>query len=91
MNRVTKENLLGAFERYARAWESIGVDMSTLKMQHGNATMGVAYRITYNNGSNAPGTSDGFLGFTKREAWDTLRTMARVIEDMNHIRSVEKE
>lgn len=91
MARVSKEELFAGLKNYADAWESLGVSMATLKMQRGSLTQGVAYRITYNNGSNAPGTRDGYLGFTASEALFTLRTISRTIEDLNYIRMVEAE
>lgn len=91
MARVSQQELFAGLKNYADAWESLGVSMATLKMQRGSSTQGIAYRITYNNGSNAPGTRDGYLGFTASEALFTLRTIARTIEDLNFIRMVESE
>jgi hypothetical protein len=91
MARVTKSELYGALERYKNAWECVDVPMDTLRMQKGSSTMGVAYRIHFRNGSAAPGTSDGYLGMTRSEAWETLLTISRTIEDLNYIRMIESE
>ena len=82
MNRVTREELKGSFERYVRALNSLGIHQK-VEMQEGSKTYGNAYRVRHVNGWATPlGTSNGYLGMTRREAVDTLHTLARTIEDV---------
>lgn len=88
---VTKSNVLGALNRYIRAYESVGITLD-FRFQEGSSTQGVAYRIEMKDGSEAPGTShNGFLGHTRSEAWHTLLTAARAIEDMNHLKNAQAQ
>jgi hypothetical protein len=47
---------------------------------------GVAYRMMFivegGGLSEAPGTSNGYLGMTAREAYDALHAITRTIEDV---------
>lgn len=88
MSRISKQQVRGALNRYLRAWASLGYN---LELQYQEGGSGCNYTIRLRSGSNAPGTSDGYLGRTSGEAWDTLCTIARTIEDMNHIRSTSNE
>ncbi|AST15248.1 hypothetical protein SEA_SAMISTI12_267 [Streptomyces phage Samisti12] len=90
MDRISKTQLVGMVNRYIRAWENQGVSL-TVKLQEGSRNMGVAYTLRMPDGSNAPGTTDGFLGWTRREAWDTLGSISRTLEDLSHMRTLQAE
>jgi hypothetical protein len=90
MARITKSQLEGALGRYLNAWAGMGFNLE-LRFQEGTSTMGVAYRLQMKDGSNAPGTTGGYLGMTRSEAWDTLLTISRTLEDLSHLRTIQAE
>ncbi len=83
-NRITTEELNGVLGRYTRAVESLGMlpPSGGFQFQWGSKVNGQAYRLYTNGGSGAPGTANGYLGMTRREAWDTLHTIAETLEDV---------
>jgi len=88
---VTKSNLLGALNRYLAAYEGMGVPLE-IRFQEGSKTQGVAYRIEMRDGSEAPGTTNGgFIGFTRSEAWHTLTSISRALEDLSALQKEQAE
>lgn len=88
---VTKANLLGAVNRYVRAYEGMGVALD-IRFQEGSRTQGVVYRIEMRDGTEAPGTTHGgFIGHTRSEAWHTLLTIARALEDLSERQNKQAE
>ncbi len=81
---ITKTNLYGALNRYLRAYAAMGVNLD-IRFQEGSKTQGVAYSIEMKDGSNPPGTSNGIIGLTRQEAWDTLLTISRAVEDLGFL------
>lgn len=88
--RITRTDLNTAVTAYGNALESAGALRAPLQLQIGSGTTGIAYRVMFigegGGLSAAPGTSNGYLGMTAREAYDTLWTMARTISDVRYER-----
>lgn len=79
-NRITVVDVRTAFAAYAKTLTGLGVDVSKLELQEGSQTYGRAFRVVV-DGRDAPGTGDrGFIGWTAREAYDTLWTILRTLE-----------
>lgn len=88
MNRVTQKELEGAFLRYSKAVRRAGIH-DEVELHEGSKVNGRAFRAytKKSHGSGlwgAPGTDNGFLGWTKAEAHHTLSTMARTLEDLKY-------
>lgn len=89
--RITRVDLDAAVVAYRNALESVGALRFPLQLQIGSKTSGIAYRVMFianDSGglSAAPGTSNGYLGMTAREAYDTLWTMTRTLTDVQYER-----
>ena len=87
MNQITKSDLRIMRRRYTRAMIAAGVlnDGDRLHFQEGSYTYGYAYRVhripAGKSGHWNPPIGDAFLGMTKREAFETMATIARSVED----------
>jgi hypothetical protein len=84
--RITQRDLDSMFGRVCRSAASMGIDTKAWYVQGGSANNGIAYRLY--QGSQYGGVSgqimpDGYLGMTKRQAYDTLHTMAQTMEYVN--------
>ena len=88
--RTTLADVNAALGHYSRALDSFGIARPGLELQTGSKANGRAYRLYIEGGKAAPGTQNGFLGWTKTEAFDTLLTMARTIEDVAYCMSGEQ-
>lgn len=89
--RVSKADITSALERYRRNWEGMGFKLE-LNYQEGTPSMGIAHRVFVDGGSAAPGTGDrGYIGFSRSEAYETLNTISRTLEDLSHLRKVKTE
>ncbi len=81
MNSVTKADVLAALTRYQEALSLSGIDLE-FTLQWGSKTCGNSFRIMIKGGGIAPGTVDGFIGWTKREAAESLWKLALMAEDI---------
>jgi hypothetical protein len=92
--RITRTDLNTAVVAYSNALESAGALRCPLQLQIGSRTYGNAYRVMFigegGDLSAAPGTSNGYLGMTAREAYDALWTMTRTITDVLYEREQSK-
>lgn len=91
MNRITNKDLDAAFERYARALNSLGITKfgHTISLKHGSKTNGISYKLVWihnahggHSGAIGVESNGGFIGWTKREAFDTMHLLARTLEDV---------
>lgn len=90
MERITNEDLANMLARYVRALDKLGISLGEgerIGLDHGSKTYGVAFRLfttggALGTGHHRPPVGDDFLGMTKREAWETLATLARAMEDV---------
>jgi hypothetical protein len=85
MNRVTVTMLRNAFARYVRACEAWGYDVTDWQMTEGS--YGEAYRVGIRgkcvSADTHPGIdSYGIIGYSRREAFDTLSTIVRTLETL---------
>lgn len=89
---ITNADLENAVKRYVHIMEREGVNRE-VRLQLGSKVYGIAYRLSFvgdddGNGSGhwgAYGTSSGLLGWTKREAFDTLHTICTAMEDLQYL------
>lgn len=86
MQRITDSDLDAVLGRYVRACERLEmVPHNGFTLHRGSKTYGNAYRLFTTEGNwPAPGTSNGYLGMTKREAHQSLMTMALTLEAYLH-------
>lgn len=81
------------FEHYAHAVSYAGLDTEELRLIHGSKHFGNSFKAVFvdpetGGHRSAPGSEfGGFIGWTKREAYDALGYMARVIEDIAYYKS----
>ncbi len=80
-NRVTSAELELVLKRYIRAMEINGIYVG-YQLDEGSKVNGRAFRLYQENGYAAPGTLNGYLGTTKREAWHMLHSLAVMAEDI---------
>lgn len=80
--RITNADINAVLSRYVRACQRLEmVPDNGFTCRRGSKTYGNAYRLFSTEGEwPAPGTVNGYLGTTKREAYDTLMTMALTLE-----------
>lgn len=96
MNRITRKDLNDAVAIYVNALESHGMLTHPVQLQIGSQTNGIAYRAMFIANESggltaAPGTSNGYLGMTAREAYDTLWTITRTLQDVAYHRDQSPE
>jgi len=84
MMRITKDQLTGLVAQIDSTRKALGIDPELISYQidMGSATNGIAYRIYgLRQGETGHAHVDvcsgdrGYLGMTKREAWDKLQTI----------------
>lgn len=86
--RVDRQDLEAMFARYVRAVRAFGV-MEEHRLEWGSKVDGRAFRVnSYREGQSgqypAFGVFDGYLGMTKREAYDSLHIIAQALEDVHY-------
>lgn len=80
MERITKEQFNSILAQYTKAVESFGMLQSGFRLYEGSKANGNPWRLTFvDSGMPAPGTDGGHLGFTRREAYETLSTITRTL------------
>lgn len=79
-NRITNEELRGAFKGYCDAVARAGYDTTDYRLHLGDASN--AYRATVGGDGTIGTGSYGYLGDTKREAYLTLSKMADLLNDI---------
>lgn len=85
MNRITVAMVRNAYARFCRAAEGWGYEPSSWFMTEGSN--GEAWRVgrTKCVGPMIPGVDDyGIIGYSRREAFDTLSTIARTLETLEY-------
>jgi len=83
-DRITRYHVEGAIRSYRRAGETLGIlhPKDDIQLQTGSPQNGRAWRLYIVLGpgtgvTGAPGTNiDGYIGWSAREAYDTVRTIA---------------
>ncbi len=80
-SRITNADINGAIERYIRITKTLGFKVEGLTYQQGGPRTDCSYRL-YVGGSAAPGTINGYIGETKREAYETIHTLCVAFEDV---------
>lgn len=86
--RYTKSDLDAAFQRYIRSIEGLPRAEGKLALFEGSKTYGNPFKVVIidpvgGGHLHAPGTYDGLLGLTKREAVEALQHLARAFEYMS--------
>lgn len=80
--RITKTMLQSAVTAYARTLDAHELLDAPLHVQLGNTSYGREWTIRYADGASPVGVDQGVLGYTAREAFDTLHTIIRVLNDI---------
>lgn len=77
-NRITVVDVRTAYVKLVKATQDFGIDTSKWQLHEGSSTYGRAYRI-YDDGRSPLGLSQGFIGLTAQQAYDTIHTMLGVL------------
>lgn len=78
-NRITVADVRTVFQAYATELQQLGY-RETVQLQEGSQANGRAYRVVTADQFEAPGTGDrGYIGWTAREAYETLHTIRRTL------------
>lgn len=96
--RISKAELEAQFNRYARAVEALGIkeEGHELTLVSGSAYYGNSFKAVWESEEhgghkNGPGTYfNGFIGWTKREAYDALGYISRALEDVLWYRNLSQ-
>lgn len=88
MQRITNAALRGAFARYRHAADALELNIEGLSLQLGGPSTDMEYRVWVSGGYEAPGTTDGWIGSTKREAYETLMHLSRAFEAVTYRHSL---
>jgi hypothetical protein len=82
MQRITKADLDAVLGRYARALAAHELPYVGLALLVGSKYYGDPYSLRLPDGASPVGIPQGYLGFTAREAYNTLMTISVTLEDM---------
>jgi len=87
MNRIAQADLDLNFEVYVSLLKRLDMPTEGLALIGGSKLYGVSFQLVYiekpSGGRRpAPGTYDGFMGYTKREVYERLRSMIRIMADI---------
>jgi hypothetical protein len=83
MERITAPQVRGMFDRAVQAARSLGLTAYRWELQEGSPTNGRAwrlYQVLPGGGHRDLLGSDGYLGWTTREAYGALHALARAWE-----------
>lgn len=83
---ITMGRLTALVAAYKGRLEGEGI-MDELRLEEGSKLYGQAFRLRFKDGASAIGTSNGYLGMTKREAYETLTTIIRTLDDIHYIQT----
>lgn len=85
--RITLPLVRSAFSRYVDECAKHGYDIEGWMFEEGSASDGRSFRVYGKDYSSAPGASgDGYIGWSRREAYDTLSRMANLMFDLRQSR-----
>lgn len=93
MQRITSADMQSVIRQYQHAIEMVTGELPELSYQEGSKTYGNSFRLHHigrdkdgqeTGPTSCWGTYDGFLGWTKREAYETLSTIASTIYDVRY-------
>lgn len=97
-DHITNADLDAMLARYSRALDSVGIQLregERLILSTGSKTYGIAFRLNVTGfegttGHGRPPVGDDYLGMTKREAYETLATTCRAMEDIAYATKVTR-
>lgn len=95
--RITRADADLAFQRYLRALKVLGLSKAGYHFEYreGSKVNGVSYKLVWVDALSggftpAPGAGfDGHIGWTRGQAVETIRNMARTLEDVAFLRYQE--
>lgn len=76
--RITVVDVRTAYEALVKAAQRHQVNTDKWQLHEGSSTYGRAYRI-YDDGRGALGLSQGFIGLTAQQAYDTIHAILSVL------------
>lgn len=87
MNRITQADLDLNFEVYVSLLKRLDMPTEGLALLGGSKLNELPFQLMYietpsGGPTPAPGTYDGFMGYTKREVYERLRSMIRIMADI---------
>lgn len=89
-DRITMKDLHQVLAVLKGALEVEGIN-TPLRLDEGSKVNGRAFRLYFEDGTSCVGTSNGFLGWTKKEAYETMWTILRTIQDMWYLHDLLNE
>lgn len=97
MQRIGKEDVEMSFRAYETALRAAGIDTEGLALLYGSKAFGNSFKVVFidpvhGGRSGAPGADfSGNIGWTKREAYESLFMMARTLEDVKYLYDTKGE
>jgi len=85
MDRITNEHLDVMLARYVRALKALELPSEGIELTRGSKLYGNSHKALQ-GGAQPVGISQGFLGWTKRDAYDKLHTVAVTLEGVHYQR-----
>lgn len=77
LTRITVKDVRIAYASLVKAASEAGLGTAKWRLHEGSSTYGRAYRI-YDDGRSPLGLSQGFIGLTAQQAYDTIHAMLGV-------------
>lgn len=88
MQRITMDDLNAQLALYGLLLRELGIDSEGIALIEGSKKYGNSFklvRIVEGGGhSDVPGAYNGFLGWTKREAYMTMSAITRTLGDVSY-------
>lgn len=79
MAYISSKDVQWMFERLVASARAAGLDTSSWALYTGSAPNGISFKLLGANGSNVFATN-GFLGMTKRDAYDAMHHYCQVFD-----------
>lgn len=85
--RIIQEDLDINLATYVAMLKRLGMPHENITLINGSKKFGNSFKLVYvdpetGGHSDAPGTHQGFMGWTKREAFDSFRYINRTLGDV---------
>lgn len=89
MNRITRQDIDAQLEVYIRNLKALGIDHENIGFIEGSKKYGNSFKLVHidpetGGHRSAPCTANGFLGWTRREAFERLCTINVTLFDVSY-------